>query len=260
MKKTEGFVARYQLPIFFFLTYLLSWWSVPFANGGLLPHGPAFAALIILALTAGRQGMSQLWRRMTHWGAGWWYLIGPAVIVGYQGIAFIINLLLGATIAEAPHLPTLATFLFLLFMGGQWEELGWTGYALPKIQERFASRTNGALLAALVLGVFRSLWHLPLFLYGAIYWFDIFIFAFAFQLIIAWLYTRSGGSVPVVFWFHFMSNILGSVMSSVFAEPTRTTYYILFMGLAALFAAVIAWNSPSTLERKEPGRIQNNIA
>ena len=150
MKKTEGFVARYQLPIFFFLTYLLSWWSVPFANGGLLPHGPAFAALIIFALTEGRQGISQLWRRMTNWSTGWWYLIGTAVIVGYQGIAFIINLLLGATVAEAPHLPTLGTFLFLLFMGGQWEELGWTGYALPKIQERFASRTNGALLAALV--------------------------------------------------------------------------------------------------------------
>jgi hypothetical protein len=88
MKKTEGFIARYQLPIFFFLTYLLSWWSVPFANGGLLPHGPAFAALIIFALTAGRQGMSQLWRRMTNWGAGGWYLIGTAVIVAQESPSF----------------------------------------------------------------------------------------------------------------------------------------------------------------------------
>lgn len=37
-------------------------------------------------------------------------------------------------------------------------------------------------------------------------------------------------------------------------------FFLLFMGLATLFAAAIAWNSPSTLERKESGRIQNNIA
>lgn len=243
MNTSESVFVKYELPLFFLLTYLLSWWSAPFANGGLIPQGPAFAAVIIIALTIGRQGLREFWSRLTRWHAGWWYLIGPAIILGYQGIAFAINVLLGATVIEPPHIPSMGVFIQLLLLGGLWEEIGWSGYALPKLQESFANRPNSSLIAAIVLGIFRAIWHLPLFLYGTLYWFDIFIFAFAFQLIISWLYNRSGGSVLVVMLFHFMSNIMGSVMSPVFTGIERTAYYAIFMGLASLIALVIAWKS-----------------
>lgn len=240
---SNTFYTKYQLPLFFLLTYLLSWWSAPFVNGGLIPHGPAFAAVIIIALTTGRQGLREFWRRLLHWRAGWWYIIGPAIILGYQGVAFAINLVLGATVVEFPHFPTTGIFLQLFLLGGLWEEPGWTGYALPKLQERFANRPNGSFIATLVLGVFRAIWHLPLFLYGTLYWFDIFIFALAFQLIIAWLYNRSGGSVFVVMLFHFMSNIMGAVTSPAFNGTERMSYYALFMVLASLIALVITGRS-----------------
>lgn len=239
--------AKYQLPLFFFLTYLLSWWSVPFVNGGLIPHGPAFATVIIIALTTGKQGLREFWRRLTYWRAGWWYIIGPAIIVGYQGVAFALSLLLGATMAETPQLPASGVFLQLLLLGGLWEEIGWSGYALPELQERFANRQNGSMIAALVLGVFRAIWHLPLFMYGTIYWFDILVFEVAIQVIIAWLFTRSGGSVLAVMVFHFTSNIVGAATSTVFNGIERMHYYALFMGLAALIALVIAWRSPFKL-------------
>lgn len=243
MNTSESIFTKYELPLFFLLTYLLSWWIVPFLQGGMLAQGPAFAAVIIIALTAGSQGLREFWHRLTRWRAGWWYLIGPAIIIGYQGVAFGINLLLGATVTELPHLPSTGTFLELLLFGGLWEEFGWTGYILPKLQERFASFPNGRLIAALVLGIFRAIWHLPLFLYGKIFWFDILIFEIAVQVIIAWLYNTSGGSVLVVVFFHFMSNVLGSVMSPVFTGVERTTYYAIFMALASLIALVIAWKS-----------------
>lgn len=47
-------------------------------------------------------------------------------------------------------------------------------------------------LSRAVTGVFRSIWHLPLLLYGYIHWFDIFIFSFAFQLLIAWVFIEAG--------------------------------------------------------------------
>lgn len=237
------FLDRNQLVLFFLLTYLLSWLSVPFMNGGLLPHGPMLAALIVIAVTAGRQGLREYWKRLTNWRAGRWYLIGPLIILGYSGIAFVINLLMGATPAQIPQWLALGTFVQLLFFGGQWEEPGWTGYALTKLEERFANRSNGGIIAALLLGVFRSIWHLPLFLYGKMYWFDIFLFSFAFQIITAWLYHRSGKSVPVVMVFHFASNLLGAILSPAFTGTERLTFYALFMSLAVMIALLVVWFS-----------------
>jgi len=245
------FFTKYQLPLFFLLTYLLSWWSVPFANGGLIPHGPAFAAVIVVTLIAGRQGLREFWSHITRLGIGQWYLIGPAIIIGYQGIALLINLLLGATVIESPHLPSIGVFLQLLLVGGLWEEIGWSGYALPKLQERFSNRQNGPFNAALVLGVFRAIWHLPLLVYGTLYWFDIFMFEVAVQIIIAWLYTRSGGSVLATMVFHFTSNIVGVITSPMFNGIERMNYYALFMGLAFLIALVIAWKSQFKLGVKQ---------
>ena len=47
----------YQLALFFLLSYLLSWWSAPLMNGAIIPYGPMFAALIVLALAVGRPSL-----------------------------------------------------------------------------------------------------------------------------------------------------------------------------------------------------------
>jgi hypothetical protein len=242
-------LKRYELAVFFLLTYLLSWWAAPLMNGALLPHGPMFAALILAGLTAGRKGMREFWQRLIHFRAGRWYLIGPAIIVAYTIVGFVINLLAGATLVEVPRLMAMGVFLQLLFFGGHWEEPGWTGYALPRLEERFDDRPNGAWIAALVLGIFRAIWHLPLFLYGKLYWFDIFLFSFAIQIIIACLYHRSGGSVPAVMVFHFVSNISGAIMSPVFAGTDRMVFQALFMSLAGLTALALIWFSQTRLKQ-----------
>ena len=245
MNTILSFVKRHSMVTFVAITYLLSWWSAPFTDGRIIPYGPALAALIVLAITAGRRGLGDLWRRMTHWRVAWyWYVIGPGIIAGYLSGAFALNTLLGATVTNVPQPPAMGTLITLLLLGGLWEEPGWSGYALPKLQERFANRSNGALLAALIVGVIRAIWHLPLFIYGHIPWFDVAVFSIAFQLIIAWLFNRSGGSVLIVMWFHLASNIFGSVIGSpIFAGTEWTNYYALFVTLASLIALGILWRS-----------------
>lgn len=256
----KNFIQRNEMAFFFLLTYLLSWWSVPLMNGALIPQGPMFAAFILVALMMGRIGLRAYWGQLTHWRAGWWYLIAPLIILGYTGVAYIINLWSGATPAETPHLLSLGVFVQLLLFGGHWEEPGWTGYALPKFQERFADRPYGSLTAILVMGVFRALWHLPLFLAGKLYWFDIFMFSFAMQIIIAWLYHRSGRSVPAVMLFHFVSNLLGAVMSPVFTGEERLLFYALFMSIAMVFALALVWFSQFKFGQKNSGqRIKNTM-
>lgn len=247
------FFARYELPLFLLLTYLLSWWAVPFMNGQLIPQGPALAAVIVLWITTGRKGLRELWQRVARWRIPFiWFIAGPAIIVGYHAIGFITNLLLGAEIAGPPHL-SWGIFLELLLVGGLWEEPGWSGYLLPKMRQRFASHPNGFLVAALATGVFRGLWHLPLFLYGHIPWFDILIFNFAFQLIIAWVFYRSGGSVLAVMLFHFVSNLMGAFTYPVFTGAAHTAYTALFMAAACLAAVVITIKERLSLRQTTEG-------
>lgn len=249
----QTFLQKYELPLFFALAYLLSWWSAPFAAGGIIPHGPAFAAVIVIALTAGRQGLRQFWRRLTNFRAGWWYLVGVAVVAAYLLAAFVVNLMLDAKTVSPFPVPSAGTILILLLMGGLWEEPGWTGYALPKLQERFAPLSYGTLAATLTMGFFRSIWHLPLILSGAIAWYDAVFFIFAFQVIIAWLYFKSNRSVPAVMVFHYASNLLtGSMMLQAFTGADRETYYILFVAFACLAAFVILRQSRFKLESDSP--------
>ncbi len=241
--KTQAFLSRYELPLFLMLTYALSWWSAPLMNGQLIPHGPAIAAVIVLGITAGRQGLGELWRRVTHWRIPFiWFVIGPMVILGYHLVGFVTNLMLGASVASPPYISS-GTFLELLLLGGLWEEPGWSGYLLPKMKERFAHFPNGLLIAALVTGLFRCIWHLPLFIYGHIPWFDIFIFSFAFQLLIAWVFYRSNGSVLAVMLLHFVSNLMGAFTFPIFQGVEHTTYTALFMTAATVFALALVSKS-----------------
>ncbi|MCC6499559.1 MAG: CPBP family intramembrane metalloprotease [Anaerolineales bacterium] len=120
--------------------------------------------------------------------AGQWYFIGPAIVAAYLLAAFAVNLLLGAKPASPFPVPDIGTFIMLLLMGGLWEESGWTGYALPKLQERFAPLSYGTLAATLSMGFFRSIWHLPLVLSGAIACYDAVFFTWRFK-------SSSSGSI-----------------------------------------------------------------
>jgi len=258
MNKPRRFFQKYEFPLFLLLTYALSWWSAPFADGGIIPHGPALAAVIVTALSAGKHGLREFWGRITNFRAGWWYLAGPAIIAAYLLTAFVINLLLGATAANPFPFPSWGTFILLLLMGGLWEEPGWTGYALPKLQERFAPHAYGTLAATLVMGFFRSIWHLPLVVFGGISWYDAAFFSLAFQIMITWLYNKSNRSVPAVMVFHFASNLLtGSVMLSAFSGAEKAMYYILFVAFACLMALGIIWLTRMRLGFPGLGRLQN---
>jgi hypothetical protein len=239
MKPLIVFLKRYAILLFFLLAYLLSWWSVlvPQAHGGILPQGPAAAALILIALTEGRAGLSIWWKRITNWRVNWiWFLAAPAILIAFQLAAGSLNLLIGATLHPIQLSKLLPSVIMLVFLGGQWEELGWTAYALPKLQERFADRP---LLASAILGTLRAIWHLPLMFSGAIPWYDVLFLSFAFQFMISWLYHRTNGSALIVILFHFTSNLLGAVTHQLFTGADWTRDYVLFIALSFVMTALL---------------------
>jgi len=241
----KALFKKYPLPLFFLLSYLLSWWAIPPLSGN-ISHGVTIAAAIVIALTMGRTGLREWWNRLTNFRAGWWFLVGPAIILGYYLAAMVINLLLGATVVNLPQFPSAMIVGEHVLLGGIWEEPGWSGYALPTLQKRYAKTPNGALIATLIVGVFRGIWHLPLVFWGRMpmTWYGAIIFTpLAFQVIISWLYNKSGGSVPAVMFFHLMSNILSAVVSPVFAGADKTMYIILAYICAGLITLVLALSS-----------------
>ena len=163
-------VNRHPLVAFLALTFLLSWWPWPLHAFGLMPmpiasFGPFLAALVVLALTEGKAGILGLLRRMVRWrvGLGWW-AVAILLPVAMSGGAALLNVALGAEAPAATELGrwtaiagSIAIVLLVPGFGGAWEEPGWRGYALPRMQARWT-----ALASALVLGALIALWHLPL--------------------------------------------------------------------------------------------------
>jgi hypothetical protein len=234
-------VFAHPLTWFVIAAYAFSWWSVPFANGAIIPYGPFIAAILVLTLTKGRSGLGGLLRRMTSWQGGFiWLIIAPGLVILYLALAFVFNILLGGNVSHTSHLTAFGpTLLSLVLLGGMWEEPGWTGFALPLLQARNGSRPFGFLKASLVVGLIRAGWHLPLMISGAIPWFDVLFFSMAFQFLISWLFNRTGESVLIPMLFHLTSNVVGGgIMVPLFTGIDHDRYYILFV-LAAWLPALV---------------------
>jgi len=132
--------------------------------------GPFLAALVVLAITSGKTGIVGLLRRMVRWRvAPVWYAVALLVPVAITLVATVFNVLLGAQAPSSVELGgwtrLLSTFILLLIpgLGGTWEEPGWRGYALPRLQVG-----RSALFASMILWVFVVVWHLPLMIVGEI--------------------------------------------------------------------------------------------
>jgi hypothetical protein len=114
------------------------------------------------------------------------------------------------------------------------EEIGWRGFALPRLADRFGLR-----IASLVLGVIWAIWHLPQFyIAGADTYHQSFpVWAaqvVAMSVAFAWLYAKSGGSLLLVMLMHSAINNSKDIVPSGAAIPP---------GVFSLNAPMIAWLS-----------------
>jgi uncharacterized protein len=130
------------------------------------------------------------------------------------------------------------------------EEIGWRGYALPRLQ---AGRS--ALSASLILGVIWSLWHLPLYFTGQTFrplsLFVPFVVAtIALSVILTWVYNSSGGSLLLVVLIHATYNLpLTLILAPLGSRATLPL--LLWCGLMVVVAIVVVMVAgPKYLSRK----------
>ena len=258
-------MRRHPLVAFFVLAYALSWWAwIPYAMGVLgapiAGCGPFLAACVVLALTEGRAGVVGLLRRMVRWriGSGW-YAVALLLPAAVAGLATLLNLGLGAASPSAADVGrwtsifgTLAFLLVVPGAGGAWEEPGWRGYAVPRMQARWS-----ALTSALVLGVLVAGWHLPLIVSGQVHYADVASILGA-TVVINWLFNHVRGSVLPIMLLHATNNaVAGNYFSPMFtgADSARQAWLLAAVWCAVAVGVVLA-GGPEHLSRSRPREVE----
>ena len=157
------------LSAYFILAYAISWSiGIPLAlaNQGIIPailppwthyliaYGPMLSALIVTWISEGLPGLKELGRRIIRWACPKWLIVAfSPLIIGYVVIK-ILNGLIGSEIVLSSmgavnYLPPLGAGIALLLWiitFGLGEEVGWRGFALPRLQKGCS-----ALAATLIL-------------------------------------------------------------------------------------------------------------
>jgi hypothetical protein len=230
--------------LFFILANLISWilwlpliladqsnileslrWLHPI---GLL--GPSFSALGVTYLYGKRTGLTEWVKSITNYRAHLvWYIIaiaGPFILLG-SGIVIqlVVAPAIPITIDDINYnkeFPSLGIFYwFIAILYGFGEQVGWRGYALPKLEEKGMTSRK----ATFILGLFWFLWHVPLFGYslsygnmvenngGGIYGLGISMSMILLTMIFAsflqtWIYNSSGRNIVVISLFHGFVDIV----------------------------------------------------
>jgi CAAX protease family protein len=264
--RTHSLVRRHPLISFFVLTYAVTWllWAPLVVFRDQIP-GPLALVLLVLgsnvpsalgvlfvALLRGRSAVRTLLGRLLHARIGLrWYLAVVALAVPALCAVWVSTLLGGPKPVVVATIPAVVVlFLFSIFPGSSvGEELGWRGFALPRLQAR-----HSALAASLIVGAAWGIYHFPLFLLGSQTRPLALFLPFAIGCVImsifyTWMYNGTGGSLLIVVLLHATTNLPLTVVYEQLGERVVPVFWLLDAILAITAAVLIAWTGAATLSR-----------
>lgn len=255
MNTLISFVKRHPLVTFFVLAYALAWVlivlaaSVSLVFGFLALFGPTAAALIVAGVAEGKAGVTDLLRRVVLWRVGFkWYVVA----IGLPILLAVAAMGLNSALTGAPMTVNLeqslglTLFLAIMVIG---EEIGWRGFALPRLQARY----NG-LVASLILGVLWAAWHLPNALLPGLdhYWraFPAFLlYVVGMTVLFTWLANNTRNSVLLAWIFHAAINASGAYL---FVGDSARQWWLSGVVYAAAALVVLALTGLNLGRRSAP--------
>lgn len=234
-----GLIGSHPVLSFYFLAFAISWGvlllAVGLGPGGFsatpqqlqvaLPYavpamlaGPGIAGLLLTGVLYGRAGFRDLITRLLKWRVGArWYAIALLTTP-----VLMTAILLGMSLISPMFLPRIFTTsdtASLLVLGlavglptGIVEELGWTGFAIPRLRMRYAVLGTGV-----IVGMLWGAWHLPVNYWSSgvtsgevslAIWAPAWLVSTlvgqltAFRVLMVWVYERTGGSLLVAILMH----------------------------------------------------------
>jgi membrane protease YdiL (CAAX protease family) len=226
--------------------------------------GPFLAAVAVIRAESQGSGVRALLRQLLRWriGLGWYTvaLLGP---IALALAAYGLWVATGGSrppadaVASWPLLPVF--FVYILFVGGGIdEELGWRGFALPRLQDRY-----GALTASVVLGIFWAGWHIPAWFVPdspqVALAFPVFLVSvIGIGIVFGWLYNSTGGSLPIVILAHTVFDLCttGPWARALFSLPLGERgldpFNLITVAILAVAVGLVIWTDPRTLTGRRP--------
>lgn len=266
-------IRRYGLVFFFVLAFAFTWsrwlpeaaagrgWlnvDIPFWLVLLAGYGPLLAALLVTALTDGWPGIKDLGARLVRWRvAPRVYLIILLLPVFMQSVGILLHsLVTGRPIVLAPDRQPwieLLSFFPLLFLGfdGIGEEVGWRGFALPRLLAR-----HSPLIASLILGIIWGVWHLAYalapggFLSETPFYYVV-ANTIGLSILHTWIFAQARGSIFTAILFHAWNNTLSLFLANwlpITSQPGANLSNLLVQ--YSVVAAVLMFAYPFRLLRK----------
>ncbi|HVG47532.1 MAG TPA: CPBP family intramembrane glutamic endopeptidase, partial [Rubellimicrobium sp.] len=238
------FVRRHQVGVFFTVALGFSWAAfVPYARAedGIpwFTFGPAIAAILMAALIGGWSALKTLLASVIRWHvAPVWYLVALGLPFLIQLVAVWLNPRFGAPAPNWSAIPPLAQVLpmvalFAVFSGPLGEEIGWRGFALPRLLER-----HSALMASLILGAVWAVWHLPLILVDDFTTYGAFMPVIA-AIVFTWVHQNTRGSVLLAILMHVSHQNSVRYLGRVYTNADQVQQQWIGVGLWILAVAVL---------------------
>jgi membrane protease YdiL (CAAX protease family) len=274
MKSIRPWISRNPVLLYYLGAFAISWGGTLIAIGGpsqLLSGeataavgaivimatvlGPAAAGVMMTAAVNGRAGLGDLASPLLKWRVGArWY--AAAVLTAPLSVTAA---LLGLSLFSSEFLPAYLTtrepvepgafevtglsILVAAAAAGFFEELGWTGFAKPRMTVQY-----GVAVTGIVMGILWGLWHLPSNLWGsahaagtlplAIYMAALlFTFLPPYRVLMVWVYAHTQ-SVLIAMLMHasLVTFWLVSMPQGISGAP-QATWYVVWGGV--LWGAVV---------------------
>lgn len=127
--------------------------------------GPLLACILSIYLVDGLDGFKELLSRLVKWKIKFrFYILALFTAPALTMVAFLLLSLFSpkfipVIFSSEGKLMLILGALAGALVAGFFEELGWTGYAIPKLRSKYNIITTG-----LIVGVVWGIWHFPLFM------------------------------------------------------------------------------------------------
>jgi membrane protease YdiL (CAAX protease family) len=217
----------------------LAWW------GGVGALSPTVVGIAVAYREGRGAGVRGMFSRLGRWrvGAGWYTLalllragLG-FVAVGAVALGMPAPVRLGDTAPAA-----LVGLMLALLVFNVAEEIGWTGFAYPRLRRLF-----GPLEVGVIVGLVAILWHLPFWLAGKptfpLLLVPLPVYVLPSALLTVWLLEHTRQSVLISALSHLATNVTMTTLLLVPQVLADVPVYLVYASLLWLVAAAVVMHS-----------------
>jgi membrane protease YdiL (CAAX protease family) len=281
-------IREHPVGVYFALTFAISWGAALIAVGGAggmhgttpasdprfayavvaMLAGPSLSGVLMTGLTAGFGGLRRYRSRLLRWRGD---AASYSVAVLLAPVLMTATLLVLSIVSPAfiPGIVTsdskgrlLAVSLAVGLSAGIFEELGWTGFAIPAVRHRHGVFTTGV-----IVGIWWSAWHLfpliwasqaaagslpmPAYLVATVA--GIFVgYLTAFRVLMTWVYERTG-SLLIGMMMHVSITASLLTLNPLDLSGAPLQFYSFALAATTWLTAAVITVSPAHRHRRHAG-------